>query len=178
MGSFKLWVNRSRFGRSDPKDTQTKDTPVNNNHSQTVATNLESRENGVSFRNALLRGGASRESVVLKVPINESWCKELQNSVVGVLACENEMHRIQTTLFMEGFQSIKVTSMGGEHGSFKKLSGRRYPEIANRVERSWAFLLVTQMKSACLKKQRLRDTLHYPNLKTFHHRLEQIFLRT
>jgi hypothetical protein len=49
----------------------------------------------------------------LKVPVNEELCRELQNGVVGRLACEKDVRRIQTTLFMEGFSSVSVTSIGG-----------------------------------------------------------------
>jgi hypothetical protein len=108
LGSFKLWVNRSRFGRMDRKEA-----PVNNTSAQTTEKKLEGVANVNSFRNVLMGGGNPRRLVPLKVPVNELLSKELQGSMVGVLACEKEVNRIQTTLFMEGFQSIKVTDMGG-----------------------------------------------------------------
>jgi hypothetical protein len=49
----------------------------------------------------------------MKVPVNEELCKELHGSVVGLLAREKDVTRIQTTLAMEGFRSISVTHMGG-----------------------------------------------------------------
>jgi hypothetical protein len=49
---------------------------------------------------------------VIGVPVNEELCKELRGSVVGWLARENNVKRIQTTLFMEGFLSLIVTHMG------------------------------------------------------------------
>jgi hypothetical protein len=107
MGSFKLWVNRSRFGRSDSKDTQASKSQQKDD--QEVVTT-----NGKSFKDVLLRGGFASEVSVMKVLVNETFCKELQGSVVGLLKGEKEVRRIQTTLFMEGFQSIKVTSMGGD----------------------------------------------------------------
>jgi hypothetical protein len=51
--------------------------------------------------------------MVMKVPVNEELSKELQGSVVGTLAREKDVRRIQTTLYMEGFRSITVTNMGG-----------------------------------------------------------------
>jgi hypothetical protein len=108
MGSFKLWVNRSRFGRSERKEASN-----NNTSTRPAEKKLEALVNGSSFRNALVGGGKPRMQTALKVPVNESLSKELQGSMVGLLACEKEVHRIQTTLFMEGFQSIKVTNMGG-----------------------------------------------------------------
>jgi hypothetical protein len=108
MGSFKLWVNRSRFGRGEVRET-----PANKTTMQLSDVKLAGSSNGKSFRDVLLRESSLREKMVLKVTVNEPLCKELQGGVVGLLACEKEMSRIQTTLFMEGFQSIKVTSMGG-----------------------------------------------------------------
>jgi RNA recognition motif-containing protein len=104
MGSFKLWVNRSRFSRSESKEVPTY--PV-----MKASATVEESHSG-SYRNVLLRGGQSRENMVLKVPVNEVLCKELQCSVVGKLSCERDVRRIQTILYMEGFSSIKVTSMG------------------------------------------------------------------
>jgi hypothetical protein len=57
-----------------------------------------------------LENGVSTE--VIKVPVNEELSKELRGSVVGSLARERNVKRIQTTLFMEGFPSISVTHMG------------------------------------------------------------------
>jgi hypothetical protein len=60
-----------------------------------------------------VKGDSSSDQTALKVPVNEALCKELQGSVVGFLKCVKEVSRIQTTLYMEGFRSIKVTNMGG-----------------------------------------------------------------
>ncbi|GAU46902.1 hypothetical protein TSUD_296810 [Trifolium subterraneum] len=77
----------------------------------------EETKAGKSFRAALVGGpvggAAGVKSTVLKVPINESLCKELQSSVVGILRREKDVGRIQTTLFIEGFSSVLVTHMGG-----------------------------------------------------------------
>ncbi|KAK2430143.1 hypothetical protein P8452_43597 [Trifolium repens] len=106
MGSFKLWVNLSRFKRSDGKGEQAKSIPV-----PKPGVFLEERRFGKSFRTALMGGKTIPQ--VLKVPVNEDLCKELQGSMVGVLAREKDVRRIQTTLFMEGFRAITVTHMGG-----------------------------------------------------------------
>ncbi|GAU43791.1 hypothetical protein TSUD_285430 [Trifolium subterraneum] len=78
---------------------------------------MEEIQTGRSFRNAImgLRGGGASLDVsqVMKVPVNESLCKELQGSMVGTLTFEKDVRRIQTTLYMEGFQTIFVTYMGG-----------------------------------------------------------------
>jgi hypothetical protein len=108
IGSFKLWVNRSRFGRSESKEFHSPKTLPLRPESKLV----EAGE-GRSFRSALLGGGSWSTSQTLKVPVNEELCKELQGSVVGMLAREKDVRRIQTTLFMEGFGAIKVTHMGG-----------------------------------------------------------------
>jgi hypothetical protein len=105
IGSFKLWINRSRFARSEPKEEKTQ---------QVTATrpviSMEETTPGRSFRSALVGNGASME--VLKVPVNEELCKELRGSMVGRLAREKNVKQIQTTLCMEGFRSITVTHMG------------------------------------------------------------------
>ncbi|GAU21869.1 hypothetical protein TSUD_33660 [Trifolium subterraneum] len=72
---------------------------------------------GRSFKSAVMgtrEGGLLlKEPGILKVPINEALCKELQGSVVGFLAREKDVRRIQTTIYMEGFQSVFVTHVGG-----------------------------------------------------------------
>ncbi|MCH95313.1 RNA recognition motif, partial [Trifolium medium] len=104
MGMYKLRVNLSRFGRGEPKEAHSQKAP---SQRAAAATMVES-QNGRSFRNALLD-----EVQVLKVPVNEELCKELRGSMVGTLAREKDVRRIQTTIFMEGFKSISVTYMGG-----------------------------------------------------------------
>ncbi|GAU37583.1 hypothetical protein TSUD_395550 [Trifolium subterraneum] len=104
LSTYKLRVNRSRFASSDSKELVQQE-----NSNQRSPTRLEQRQVGRSFRNAVL---GIKESV-MKVPVNEALCKELQGSMVGTLACEKDVRRIQTTMHMEGFQSIFVTHMGG-----------------------------------------------------------------
>ncbi|MCH81494.1 RNA recognition motif [Trifolium medium] len=108
LGSFKLRVNLSRFGRSDSKDGPSKTASI-----QRPPAYLEEVQPGRSFRTAVL-GATSipEESQVLKIPVNEALCKELQGSMVGTLAREKDVRRIQTTLFMEGFKTVSVTHMG------------------------------------------------------------------
>ncbi|KAK2367022.1 heterogeneous nuclear ribonucleoprotein [Trifolium repens] len=111
MGSFKLWVNRSRFGRSESKEARSK-----KDQSPIPGGTGVDKGVGRSFRSALVGGagsGSSKVAHVLKVPVNEELCMELKESVVGTLAREKDARRIQTTLFMEGFPSIVVTPMGG-----------------------------------------------------------------
>ncbi|KAK2401162.1 hypothetical protein QL285_050778 [Trifolium repens] len=105
VGSFKIWVNRSRFARSENKEEQPQQTPATR-----PAQPAGERRHRRSFKTALLENGESSE--VIKVPVNEELCKELRGSVVGRLARERNVKRIQTTLFMEGFPSISVTHMG------------------------------------------------------------------
>jgi hypothetical protein len=72
---------------------------------------------GKSIRTALLRirsiGSISKEVLEIKASVNEEFRKELKGSMVGTLAREKDILRIQTTLLMEGFNSISVTRMGG-----------------------------------------------------------------
>ncbi|MCI40615.1 hypothetical protein A2U01_0061848, partial [Trifolium medium] len=72
---------------------------------------------GKSFRTALTgsrgSGSATVEVQVIKATVNEDLRKELKGSMVGKLAREKDVNRIQTTLYMEGFSSISVTFMGG-----------------------------------------------------------------
>ncbi|MCI18119.1 endonuclease/exonuclease/phosphatase family protein, partial [Trifolium medium] len=96
LGTYKLRVNRSRFGRSDSKEGSSQKAPF-----QRPDVSMEETQPGRSFRNAVLGkrdGGVTVvEPQVLKVPINEALCKELRGSVVGTLACEKDVRRIQTT---------------------------------------------------------------------------------
>jgi RNA recognition motif-containing protein len=86
IGSFKLWVNRSRFGRDDSKEVM-----VHNSAMQQTGVNGRDNSSGKSFRNVLLKGRSLTEPAVLKVPVNEALCKELQGSVVGILTSEKEV---------------------------------------------------------------------------------------
>jgi RNA recognition motif-containing protein len=108
MGTFKLLVNISRFARSDNKTDSSQ-----SNHGTRSALQLKEVGSGSSFRTALMGGASASKAVVMKVLVNEELCKELQGSVVGTLAREKDVRRIQTTLYMEGFRSISVTHMGG-----------------------------------------------------------------
>jgi hypothetical protein len=106
MSSFKLWVNLSRFKRSEGQEMQLKNTTE-----VSPVVSQEVRRLGRSYCSALV--GRSTVPKVLKVPINEELCKELQGSMVGKLTREKDVRRIQTTLYIEGFKSITVTHMGG-----------------------------------------------------------------
>ncbi|MCI11935.1 RNA recognition motif, partial [Trifolium medium] len=112
MGNFKLRVNRSRFSRSEKKEVQPPKTPLRES-----VTELVEIKSGRSFKTALLGSGdggsAVGEKMRIKAPVNESLHSELKSSVVGTLAREKDVRRIQTTLFMEGYKSIYVTNMGG-----------------------------------------------------------------
>jgi RNA recognition motif-containing protein len=106
VGPVKIWVNRSRFARSETKGVK----------SQQVLTNkpklpLEEVAVGRSYKTAVVGDGDALQQVI-KVPVNEEFCKELRGSMVGRLAREKDVKRIQTTLFMEGFPSITVSHMG------------------------------------------------------------------
>ncbi|MCI28673.1 hypothetical protein A2U01_0049875, partial [Trifolium medium] len=69
---------------SDSKEVSSQKAPI-----QRSAAMMEETQPGRSFRNAVLRnrgeGAPMAESQVLKVPINEALCKELQGSMVGTL---------------------------------------------------------------------------------------------
>jgi hypothetical protein len=108
IGTFKLIVNRSRFARSESKEA-----PSQKVSSERPNLKLKEAEVGRSFQMALMGGGRLSSVEVLKVPVNEELCGELQGSVVGTLAREKDVRQIQTTLLMEGFKSISVTHMGG-----------------------------------------------------------------
>ncbi|KAK2355652.1 SC35 splicing factor [Trifolium repens] len=71
-GSFKLWVNLSRFSRSDRKDAPQKTSPTR------PATSLEDSILGRSYRKVLTAGTPAKTLKVLKVPVNEELCRELQ----------------------------------------------------------------------------------------------------
>jgi hypothetical protein len=50
--------------------------------------------------------------MVIKASVNESLRKELKGGVVGKLAREKDVKRIQSILMMEGYKSISVTHLG------------------------------------------------------------------
>ncbi|MCI14413.1 endonuclease/exonuclease/phosphatase family protein, partial [Trifolium medium] len=82
LGSFKLRVNLSRFGRSESKVASSQKDPI-----QRLAAMMEESQPGRSFRNALLGAVVGSEKpLLLKVPVNEPLCKELRGSMVGILA--------------------------------------------------------------------------------------------
>jgi RNA recognition motif-containing protein len=110
LGSFKLLVYRSRFARSESKEASN---GVQNEANKRTTLQLKDVEAGRSFKTTLIGGGSQQKTMMMKVPVNEELCKELQGSVVGTLAREKDVRRIQTTLYMEGFRSIMVTNMGG-----------------------------------------------------------------
>jgi hypothetical protein len=133
LGSFKLWVNRSRFGRSDNADANTSQA-----QSQRFDPNLGVTTPGRSFRSALAGGVPPPAVPILKVPVNEDLCRELRGSVVGTLARENDVRRIQIVLFMEGYSSIVVSHMGGNMALLRS-------PMAGDVER------LLKSKKECLK---------------------------
>ncbi|GAU13739.1 hypothetical protein TSUD_348430 [Trifolium subterraneum] len=108
LGSFKLRVNRSRFARSEAKETHSQKAPF-----ECTKAMMGEMQVGRSFKTALvgatLADGYVVNSPVMKVSPNEALCKELQSTVVGLLAWEKDVRHIQTTLNMEGFQSVIVT---------------------------------------------------------------------
>jgi RNA recognition motif-containing protein len=106
MGSFKLIVNRSRFARSDKKEERPS-SPVEGS----VSARKEVQSGG-PYRNALL-GKAGKEVLEIRASVNKEFVKELKDSMVGTLAKEKDVRRIQSILFMEGFPSVSVSHMGG-----------------------------------------------------------------
>jgi hypothetical protein len=111
LGSFKLRVNHARFSRSEKNEVD----PLGVG-SQGTCVEKEGSQAGRSFKTALLNingGGSSPgEQLVIKAATDKSFWRELQGSMVGLLACEKDVKRIQTTLYMEGYRSISVTNMG------------------------------------------------------------------
>ncbi|GAU30796.1 hypothetical protein TSUD_355220 [Trifolium subterraneum] len=112
LGSFKLRVNRARFGRSERKEELQ---PKASRKKQAV--NVKVIIPGKSFKSALLGGCVDdcilKEALSFKATVNEAFLKELKGSVVGTLACERDVRRLRTIFYTEGYQSIRVTHMGG-----------------------------------------------------------------
>jgi hypothetical protein len=114
IGSYKLVVNQSRFNRSEQKEAQSSK-PSKALGLYPMAAVVGDKP-GRPYRSALL--GASSSGTVLgnqmeiKAVVNELLKKELKGSVIGTLAREKDVRRIQTILLMEGFNAISVTHMG------------------------------------------------------------------
>ncbi|WJX25913.1 hypothetical protein P8452_14901 [Trifolium repens] len=70
---------------------------------------------GGPYRNALLgkSGLRSQEVSEITAAVNMEFVKELKESMVGTLAKEKDVRRIQSILYMEGFPSVIVSHMGG-----------------------------------------------------------------
>jgi hypothetical protein len=111
LGTFKLHVNRSRFNRSEKKEVQLTNVPPLG-----LLAIREEDKSGNPYRSALLgapgSGNVRGAYMVIKAAVNESLRKELKGSVVGKLAQEKDVKRIQSILMMEGFKSIYVTHLG------------------------------------------------------------------
>jgi hypothetical protein len=116
VGTFKLRINHSRFGRNEGGKSKVKEDPkrVGNGDYRSVHHEL-SFSNVVSHRAGCSggdnEGGHSNHS--LKVPVDSSQLQSLKRSFVGFLLPEVEVRVIRTTLLMEGLQNISVTPMGG-----------------------------------------------------------------
>jgi hypothetical protein len=112
LGSFKLFVNRPRFNRSEKVSVDSENAQVKGDDVGVLAP-----KSGKSFKTALLAPHAgnsrSRNQLLIKASANVSFLKELKGSFVATLSRENDTRRIQTTLYMEGFRSISVTHLGG-----------------------------------------------------------------
>ncbi|KAK2426552.1 hypothetical protein QL285_025211 [Trifolium repens] len=113
-GTFKLRVNKARFGRNEQSSRVTVTAEARSERGPE-----SSNENGRSFRDALTTpknttvAGTTKEPVI-QVEVDNMVLAELQQSFVGVLALDVEVEKIRTMLFMEGRQHISVTPMGGK----------------------------------------------------------------
>jgi RNA recognition motif-containing protein len=116
FGSFKLRVNKSRFGRKEVVKKQDGE-KLKRPESRVDGTSSVGR----SFKEALanptngsleLVAGKEETNDVLSVEVDANIVKELEKSFVGRLAVNVEVGRIRTVLFMEGFAHISVTDMG------------------------------------------------------------------
>jgi hypothetical protein len=116
LGSFKLKVNRLRFGRKEVDKKQ----DVEQQKRKEICVQ-EKVVGGRSFKEALVNLTNGRKETalrkeeveeVLTVEVDANIVKELEESFVGRLAVNVEVCRIRTVLFMEGFAHISVTDMG------------------------------------------------------------------
>ncbi|WJX22504.1 hypothetical protein P8452_11802 [Trifolium repens] len=103
---------------------------------------------GGPYRNALLgkSGLRSQEVSEITAAVNMEFVKELKESMVGTLAKEKDVRRIQSILYMEGFPSVTVSHMGGN-----------LVLIRSKVEGDVGRLL--RSKYECLKYFSLRSSL-------------------
>jgi RNA recognition motif-containing protein len=114
LGTFKLRVNVSRFGRKED-DNRKKEL---GDHRKKELLEGESSSAGRSFKDALvkpkndLKQSCEEVKKVIPVDVDGNIMKELEESFVGRLAVNVEVYRIRTILFMEGLAHIVVTDMG------------------------------------------------------------------
>jgi hypothetical protein len=115
IGTYKLRVNKSRFGRRE--EERKKEEPVTQ---KKLLLGDGSNNLNRSFKEALENAHEGRKvgsdmvvtEDVLDVKVEGNVLKELQESYVGKLAVNIEVYRIRTILFMEGLAHISVTDMG------------------------------------------------------------------
>jgi hypothetical protein len=117
ISSFKLRVNKSRFGRKD--DEGKKEEPAKQKNLLIEGGSFNQNR---SFKAALENDTQAQSNgdlevkkleEVYSVKVDEGVLKELQESYVGRLGVNVEVYRIRTILFMEGLAHISVTDMGG-----------------------------------------------------------------
>jgi hypothetical protein len=114
-GSFKLWINHSRFGRNTGRQSLPEVRVANEGGSASLLVQCE-----LSFKEALIPAnmvkgspGEEREGTVFQVPVESTILQILKRSFVGFLLPGIEVKTIKTMLLMEGRLNITVTTMGG-----------------------------------------------------------------
>jgi RNA recognition motif-containing protein len=114
-GSFKLWINHSRFGRNTGRSSQEEARALKEGGSTSRQVQHE-----LTFKEALIpanmgKGSPAdeREDTVFQVPVESTILQNLKRSFAGFLLPGIEVKTIKTMLLMEGRLNITVTTMGG-----------------------------------------------------------------
>ncbi|KAK2384354.1 putative serine/arginine-rich splicing factor protein [Trifolium repens] len=113
MGTYKIRINLSRFGRSSSKTP----TIQRKNISPPEAASDHSKSSKQPFKQALLKGrGDQATSAVatVEVEVVPDFLQKLEGSYVGKLSLGVEVRALQTKLWLAGFQEVRVVVMGGE----------------------------------------------------------------
>jgi hypothetical protein len=112
VGTFKIRINLSRFGRKSSKTTSNGRQPSMGQ--ETVEADAKQHK---PFKQALLLGRREKEPVVMptvEVDVVPDFFHTLVGSYVGRLGVGVEVRALQTKLWLSGMPEVRVIAMGGE----------------------------------------------------------------
>jgi hypothetical protein len=153
LGSFKLHVNLSRFGRKRRSVSPGNKTTGSNSHKGTCAHSSPAAGGGghsteKSFISALL-GGPQEQGcktlVSLEAEVDTEFFSVLEGSYVGRLMKGVEVRAVQVKLWLAGLNSVRASAMGGGLVLLFCNSGENIGDPARDIE--WWGGLLSELKT-------------------------------